>query len=371
MSGYVEHIDRVVTSGVAHWPTNDPRFLFYPAIKQLTLDVASLVFMGHEPDTDNDLVAEINRAFTRTTRAGGAFLRYPVPPFKWWRGMRGRKFLEDCLTQRIKERRGAQGTDMLTVLCHTDDEDGNRFSDEDIVNHMILLLMAAHDTSTSALTTIAYHLAAHPKWQERCRDESARLGDELLDLEALEKLETLDLVMNESLRMVPPLPFVMRQTVRDTELLGYYLPAGTPLMVWPGMNHRLSELWTEPEKYDPERFAEPRAEHKQPPLRVRPFRRWRAQVHWHGVQPIGNEDGRPPAATPIPAGVGPAGLSAALGLRRDTDPGRRHADRAAPVTPGIACYAAFADILTESTASVEQVHAAFSGEDYWLARRGL
>ena len=39
------------------------RFLFYPAIKQLTLDVASLVFMGHEPDTNNDLVAEINRAF--------------------------------------------------------------------------------------------------------------------------------------------------------------------------------------------------------------------------------------------------------------------------------------------------------------------
>ena len=224
LSGYVEHMDRVVTSGVAHWPMDDARFLFYPAIKQLTLDVASLVFMGHEPDTDNGLVAEINRAFTRTTRAGGAFLRYPVPPFKWWRGTRGRKFLEECLTQRIKERRNAEGTDMLTVLCHTDDEDGNRFSDEDIVNHMILLLMAAHDTSTSALATMAYHLAAHPKWQERCRDESARLGDELLDLEALEKLETLELVMNESLRMVPPLPFVMRQTVRDTELLGYYLP---------------------------------------------------------------------------------------------------------------------------------------------------
>ena len=108
--------------------------------------------------------------------------------------MRGRKFL-DCLTQRVRTPR-AQGTDMLTVLCHTDDEDGNRFSDEDIVNHMILLLMAAHDTSTSALTTMAYHLAAHPKWQERCRDKSARLGDELLDLEALEKLETMDLVMN-------------------------------------------------------------------------------------------------------------------------------------------------------------------------------
>ena len=45
-------------------------------------------------------------------------------------------------------------------------------------------LLFVHDASTSALTTMAYHLAAHPKWQERCRDESARLGDEPLAVPA-------------------------------------------------------------------------------------------------------------------------------------------------------------------------------------------
>ena len=83
---------------------------------------------------------------------------------------------------------------------------------------------------------MAYNLAAHPEWQERCRDESARLGDGPLDIESLEKLETLDLVMNESLRLVTPLPFNMRRTVRDTDLLGYYLPAGTLVWVWRSMN---------------------------------------------------------------------------------------------------------------------------------------
>src|SRR5690606_39092226 len=72
----------------------------------------------------------------------------------------------------------------------------------------------------------------------------------------------LDLVMNESLRLVTPLPFNVRQTVRDTDLLGYYIPAGTNVVTWQGMNHRLPELWTEPEKFDPERFAEPRSEPK-------------------------------------------------------------------------------------------------------------
>jgi cytochrome P450 len=72
-----------------------------------------------------------------------------------------------------------------------------------------------------------------------------------------QKLETLDLVMNESLRLVTPLPLNMRQTARDTDLLGYYLPAGTNVSTWPGMNHWLPELWTEPKKFDPERLTEP------------------------------------------------------------------------------------------------------------------
>lgn len=58
---------------------------------------------------------------------------------------------------------------MLTVLCHTADDDGNSFSDEDIVNHMIFLMMAAHDTTTSTVTTMIYHLAAHQDWQDRAR----------------------------------------------------------------------------------------------------------------------------------------------------------------------------------------------------------
>lgn len=271
LTGYVEHIDRVASDIVANWPTNDARFLFHPAMKELTLDVASLVFMGHEPGTDHDLVTKVNQAFTITTRAGGAIIRQPVPPFKWWRGLQARQLLEDYFTERVRERRKATGSDMLTVLCHTEDDDGNSFTDEDIVNHMIFLMMAAHDTSTSITTTMVYNMAANPEWQERAREESGRLGDGPLDIESLEKLETLELIMNESLRMVTPLPFNMRQAVRDTELLGYYIPAGTNITIWPGMNHRLPELWTEPDKFDPERFAEPRSEHKSHRYAFAPF----------------------------------------------------------------------------------------------------
>jgi cytochrome P450 len=272
LTGYVEHIDRVASDVVANqWVADDARFLFHPATKKLTLDIASMVFMGHEPGSDRDLVTKVNQAFTTTTRAGGAIIRTGVPPFKWWRGLQARKVLEDYFAARVKECRNSEGTDMLTVLCHTSDEDGNSFSDEDIVNHIIFVMMAAHDTSTSTLTTMAYHLAANPEWQERVRDDSARLGDGPLDIEALEKLETLDLVMNEALRLVTPLHLNVRETVRDTDLLGFYLPAETMVVTWPSMNHRLPELWTDPDKFDPDRFAEPRNEHKKHRYAFAPF----------------------------------------------------------------------------------------------------
>ena len=116
-----------------------------------------------------------------------------------------------------------------------------------------------------------HNLASSPEWQERCRDESDRLGDGPLDIEALEKLESLDLVMNESIRMVTPVQWAMRRTVRDTSLLGHYLPEGTNVVAYPGLNHRLPEIWTDPEKFDPARFTEPRNEHKKHRYAYTPF----------------------------------------------------------------------------------------------------
>ncbi|MCH9767562.1 MAG: cytochrome P450 [Actinomycetia bacterium] len=272
LTGYVEHIDAVASSVIANdWVADDPRFLFHPAVKELTLDIASVVFMGHEAGTDKELVTTVNKAFTTTTRAGNAIVRKPVPPLQWWRGIRARKTLENYFNARIAEKRRSESTDMFSVLCHSQDEDGQSFTDQDVVSHMIFLMMAAHDTSTSTLTTMAYHLAANPQWQDRCREESERIGDGPLDIEALEKLETYDLVINEALRMVTPLPFNFRQTVRDTDLMGFHIPADTAIMTWPSINHRLPELWTDPEKFDPARFAEPRNEHKSHRYAFAPF----------------------------------------------------------------------------------------------------
>lgn len=111
LSGYVKHMDTVATTVVANdWPVGDNQFLFMPAIRNLTLDIGALVFMGHEPGSDHDLVTKIKAAY-ETTRAGGAIIHTPVPPFKWWRGLQARKVLEDYFAERVAEKRGTDGTD--------------------------------------------------------------------------------------------------------------------------------------------------------------------------------------------------------------------------------------------------------------------
>ncbi|MDI2027142.1 cytochrome P450 [Saccharopolyspora sp. TS4A08] len=258
LTGYVDQMGPTLREGVGAWGSQDRPRLYW-LLKQLTLDVATRVFMDQRSGRDAD---RINRAFVDSVRAATAIVRYPVPGTRWAAGVNGRKLLERYFADNIGRARRSEGDDLFSALCHARSEDGEQFGDDDVINHMIFLMMAAHDTSTITSTAVAYFLAKHPEWQERARAESLALGDEVPDIEALEKLETLDLVIKESLRLVAPVPSMVRTTVRDTEVLGHHLPAGAMVGVSPFLNHFSADHWSNPFDFDPERFAEGRREDK-------------------------------------------------------------------------------------------------------------
>ena len=92
---------------------------------------------------------------------------------------------------------------------------------------MIFLMMAAHDTSTITATAMAFYFAKHPEWQARAREESLALGTSQPTIEQLDSLTTLDLVFKEAMRLVAPVPALVRRTTADTALLGRFIPKGT------------------------------------------------------------------------------------------------------------------------------------------------
>lgn len=257
LAGYSLQVGPRVRASVPGWPADRPVRLYW-LLKRLTLDVATQVFMGGRGgDVDTE---RINRAFVATVRAASSLVRYPLPGTRWRAGINGRKVLEDYFASHLPAARAESGDDLFSALCHAETDEGVRFSDDDVINHMIFLMMAAHDTATITTTAAAYFLAKHPEWQERARAESLALGTEPPDINGLGKLGVLDLVITESLRLLAPVPLVMRKTTQDTDLLGHYLPADTLLAVAPAVDHYVPDYWTDPDVFDPERFASHRRE---------------------------------------------------------------------------------------------------------------
>ncbi len=264
---YLLHMNPAIATGISKWRPAT-HFLVLKRIKQLTLDIATEVFMGEKLGPEAN---KINRAFVDCVRAGTALIRYPVPGGRWKKGLEGRKVLEQFFRARIQDKRENPGDDLFSRLCQAEDERGHRFSDQDVVNHMIFLLMAAHDTSTITLCSIFYYLAKHPEWQEKVRAEAKALNKRFIEHEDLARLETMDLVMKEAMRLVAPVHGIPRRTVKDVQFKGHTIPSGTFVMISPMVTHQLPDYWTSPNKFDPERFNSKRAEHKVHSYQFIPF----------------------------------------------------------------------------------------------------
>jgi len=260
LEAYQTQVQDIIDRTVPSWPTGQPMAM-YPAVKQMSLDVATEVFMGAEPSDETHALTE---AFIDTVRAGTGLIRTEVPLLRtrWNKGLAGRRKLDAYFRRLIPAKRASQDTDLFAALCHIESADGLKFSDDDVVNHMIFLMMAAHDTSTITATAMAYYLAKHPEWQEKARAESLALGTARPTIDELDSLATLDLVFKEAMRLVAPVPALVRRATEDTELLGRFVPKGAIINVVPGALHLLGDHWVNADEFDPLRYTEPRDEHK-------------------------------------------------------------------------------------------------------------
>ena len=241
--------------------------MFQP-LKTLTLNIAARVFMGMALGPEAD---RMNQAFVDTVAASLALVRKPLPPLAMWRGVRARRYLVGLMRSKLAEKRASEGPDLFSQLCHARAEDGERFNDDEVINHMIFLMMAAHDTTTSTLTTMVYCLARQPEWQDRLRQDAQALPGAHLKYADLACCERTEWLMKECLRMYPPLASIPRKAARDCEFGGFQIPKGTPVGISPIHTHHMPQWWTAPNTFDPERFSPGRAEHRRHAYSDLPF----------------------------------------------------------------------------------------------------
>lgn len=253
MQTYLARMHTVIAERIDGW-AGTGFFKFYPAVKQLTLDVATDVFLGLERGEER---RQVNAALTDIFGSAISVVRLPLPFTSWRRGMKAQRFIRELLLSKIPERKQREGDDVFTRLCHAVDEDGRPFSEEEILGHLMTFWVAGHDTLASSLTTLMTQLGLNPEWQERLAAEVQALPSMPAGptMEDLKVLPLAGYAFKEALRIMPPAFSLPRGVVKETSYRGYRLPKGMQVSVGVYGVHHHAPFWPEPEKFDPLRFA--------------------------------------------------------------------------------------------------------------------
>jgi cytochrome P450 len=141
------------------------------------------------------------------------------------------------------------------LIAATDPETGQPISDDDISNDLLIFMLAGHDTTATALTYALWALGRHPAVQDRVAAEAAEIGDRELTPDDVPRLAYTVQVLHEALRLCPPAAGVGRLAVRDIDVAGYRVEAGSLLAVGIYALHRDPALWDGPLAFDPDRFS--------------------------------------------------------------------------------------------------------------------
>jgi cytochrome P450 len=146
------------------------------------------------------------------------------------------------------------------LIAATDPETGQSLSDSEIRDEMVIFLFAGHDTTATTLTYSLWALGRHPECQDRVAAEVAELGDRELGPDDVPRLGYTVQVLQEALRLCPPGATGSRVAIRDVEVAGFRVKAGTMLVFGRRAVHTDPSLWDDPLTFDPDRFSPERAQ---------------------------------------------------------------------------------------------------------------
>jgi cytochrome P450 len=235
-------------------------------MSRLTLDIVGRALFGTDlgPD-EEEFRAAVAGGLAYANHVLNHFLTPPlfVPTAANRRGRRAIRSLDRIVWGIIERHRreGADGGDLLGMLIAARDGDTNQaMDDHQLRDEAVTFLVAGHETTAVALAWTWHLLAAH----EEARRRLEREIDEVLEgrppvLSDLAELRYARMVLEESMRLYPPVWAVSRQSLAEDEVCGFRLPARTVVTLSPYVTHRNPVFWDDPERFEPERFSTERS----------------------------------------------------------------------------------------------------------------
>jgi cytochrome P450 len=262
MAAYIPLIQQVIARRTATWVERGVVNV-YDEAREITFDIAAGALAGFET---GDAVDQMRVRFY--TLLHGFDPSSDTMDTFFQRRNAARNELVAMLMTMIAERRRLPATeqprDVLSLIVHAKDEQGQSLSDTQVLGHLNILLVAGHETTTTLAAWALQLLATQPEHRERLEAEVAATlnGSDQLTVENVRGLRHMDNFVKETGRLYSPVFNVPRGVVKEFEFNGYTVPKGTQVRLALAAGHHLPNVWSDAERFDPDRFAPPREEDK-------------------------------------------------------------------------------------------------------------
>jgi len=263
VAGYAETMVEAAERAAAGWADGETRDV-HAEMLRIALDIAGRTLFGADVTTD---AREIGNALEHILAAFDKQIDSKVPlpdTVPTPRNLRLRRAvgrLDAIVFRLIAERRATSEDrqDLLSLLLHARDEDGSRMTDEQLRDEVMTILLAGHETAGIALTWLWYLLGRNAEVESKLAEELERvLGGRPPTLADVPELRYTDMVVREVLRLYPPAWFFPRLATREVELGGYRVQRRESVILSPWVVHHDSRWFTDPERFEPERWADGR-----------------------------------------------------------------------------------------------------------------
>ena len=260
---FVPAFVRAARTVLARWRAAPPRSV-QPIDEEMTRATFEVISATLLPSADSDL---FNRETRRLQRNGGWDQLYAAMNAPKWlprpgmlSGVQAIRAFRGTVASMLAARRamGAGQPDDLIhrLIAARDPETGQSMNDEQLIDNLLTFYLAGHETTARALTWTLYLLALSPEWTTALSDEIARVaGGGDIDGEHIDRLALTQQVLKESMRLYPPVPIMSRQAAADTQLDGRAIARGTSVLMPIYAIHRHAKRWSDPDRFDPARFA--------------------------------------------------------------------------------------------------------------------
>ncbi|XP_061365894.1 beta-amyrin 28-monooxygenase-like [Gastrolobium bilobum] len=258
---YIGTMDTIAQRHFASDWENKTQVAVYPLAKRYTFWLACCLFISVE---DPNHVAKFAEPFNLLA-SGIISMPIDLPGTPFNRAIKASKFIRKELLKIIKQRKldlaeGKASTtqDILSRMLMSCDENGQYIGEHNIADKILGLLIAGHDTASSACTSIVKYLADpniyQRVYQEQMEIAKSKSPGELLNWRDMEKMKYSWNVACEAMRLAPPVRGAFREAINDFIFNGFSIPKGWKLYWSASSTHMDPKCFPEPEKFDASRF---------------------------------------------------------------------------------------------------------------------